>query len=156
MPVMPFGPPGDLLPVEQDKADDFAECQRDDGEIIAAQPQHREAQQHAPEGGENARQRQAGPERQAEGCRQQRVGIGADRIERDIAEIEQAGETHDDVQTPSEHDVCQHEDAEIEDVALIVKDHRHQQGEDKQRRSEETAGRIESALGGFRNERDAF
>ena len=30
--------------------------------------------------------------------REQRVGIGADRVERDITEIEQAGEADDDVQ----------------------------------------------------------
>ena len=34
---------GDLVPVEQHDADDLAEAQRDDGEIVAAQPQHRES-----------------------------------------------------------------------------------------------------------------
>ena len=35
---------GETLPVEKDEADDFAEPERDDGEIVAAQTQHRKAQ----------------------------------------------------------------------------------------------------------------
>ena len=43
---------------------------------------------------------------------EQRVGIGADGIEGDVAEVEQAGEADDDVQAPAEHDVGQDQDAE--------------------------------------------
>ena len=43
--------------------------------------------------------------------RQQRVGIGADRVKRDIAEIEQAGEADDDVEAPAQHHVDQDLDA---------------------------------------------
>ena len=57
---------GQALPVEQDEADDLAEGERDDGEIVAAQPQHRKAEQDAPERGEDAGERQADPERQPE------------------------------------------------------------------------------------------
>ena len=53
---------------------------------------------------------------QAEIVRQQRVGIGADRVERDVAEIEQAGEPDDDVEAPAEHDVDQHQDGEVHDA----------------------------------------
>ena len=61
--------------------------------------------------------RQAGPEAEAEGLRQQRVGVGADGVERDIAEVQQTGETDDDVQPPAEHDICQYESAEVDIVA---------------------------------------
>ena len=125
---------GQALPVDDDEADDLAERQRDDGEIVAAQPQHGKAEHHAPECGEDAGERQADPERQPEIGRQQRVGIGADRVERDIAEVEQAGEADHHVQSPAQHHIGQHEDAEIEDVALIVEDHRHQEGEDQEQR----------------------
>ena len=37
-----------LGPVEQDDAHDLAEGERHDGEIVAAQPEHREAEDHAP------------------------------------------------------------------------------------------------------------
>ena len=57
-------PAGEALPVEQHEADDLAERERDDGEIVAAQPQHRKAEQDAPERGEDAGERQADPERQ--------------------------------------------------------------------------------------------
>ncbi len=46
---------------------------------------------------------------------EQRVGIGADRVEGDVAEVEQAGEADDDVQAPGEHHVDQDLDAEIVD-----------------------------------------
>ena len=131
---------GQALPVDDDEADDLAERQRHDGEIVAAQPQHRKAEQHAPERREDAGERQADPERQAEIGRQQRVGIGADRVERDIAEIEQAGEADHDVQSPSQHHIGQHENAEVENVALVVEDHRHQEGEDQQHRRDQASG----------------
>ena len=46
---------------------------------------------------------------------EQRVGIGADRVEGDVAEVEQAGEADHDVQAPAEHHVDQDLDAEIVD-----------------------------------------
>ena len=126
---------GQALPVQQHQADDLAKRQRDDGEIVAAQPQHGKAQQDAPERREDAGERQADPERQMEVGGEQRIGVGADRVERDIAEVEQAGEANHDVQPPAEHHVGQHQDAEVEDVAVSVKQHRHQQREDQQRRA---------------------
>ena len=60
-------------------------------------------------------ERQQHKERQPEGLRQQRIGIGADRIEGDVAEIEQAGEPDHDVEAEAEHDVDQDLDAEIVD-----------------------------------------
>ena len=73
--------------------------------------------------------------------RQQRIGIGADRIEGDVAEIEQAGEADHDVQPPAQHHIGQHHDAEIEQVAVAVEQHRHQQRENKQRRTGQPAER---------------
>ena len=64
---------------------------------------------------ENAGERQQNPERQAEGLGEQRIGIGADRIEGDIAEVEQAGEADHDVEAPAEHHIDQNLDAEIVD-----------------------------------------
>ena len=60
-PAMPLGPPV-TGPVEQHDADHLAEAQRDDGEIVAAQAQHRKAQQTPNDGGEQARDRQRLPE----------------------------------------------------------------------------------------------
>ena len=102
---------GKIGPVDEDSADDFAERQRDDGEIVAAQPQHGKAENHAPYRRQDAGERQADPKRKMKGGRQQRVGIGADRVERDIAEIEQAGEANDDIQAPAEHHIDQDLDA---------------------------------------------
>ena len=45
---------GEIHPVDQHEADDFAEGQRHDREIVAAKPQNRKAEDHAPHRGEDA------------------------------------------------------------------------------------------------------
>ena len=100
---------GQRHPVGDDDADDLAERQGHDRQVVAAQPQHGEAEHHAPERGQQPGDRQAGPETEAEGGREDRVGIGADGVERDVAEVEQPGEPDHDVQPPAEHDVGQHQ-----------------------------------------------
>ena len=134
MPLMPSGPWVSFCQVEQHQPDDLAESHGDDGEIVAAQPQHRKAEDDAPERGEDAGERQADPEREAEMLRQERVGIGADRVEGDVAEVEQAGEADDDVQAPAQHHIGQDHDAEIEDVAVVIEDDRQRDGESEQGR----------------------
>ncbi len=109
---------GERRPVGENNADDLAESEGDDGEIIAAQPEHREAERDAPERGERPGDRQADPERPAEMRREQRVGVGADRVEGDIAEVKETGEADDDVEAPAEQDVEQDLDAEIIDPFL--------------------------------------
>src|SRR5690606_15518885 len=86
------GAAGERAPVDEHEADDLAESQSDDGQIIAAQTQDRKAEDDAEQRGDDAGDRQAYPERHAEIHGQQSEGIGADRVEGDIAEIEQAGE----------------------------------------------------------------
>ena len=93
----------------------ISEGQCHDRQIVAAQPQDREPENHAPEGGEDAGHRQTHPEGQPEGAGQKRVGIGAYRVEGDVTEIEQAGEADDDVQAPGEHHVDEDLDAEVID-----------------------------------------
>ncbi len=43
------GAAGEVIPVDQDDTDDFAEGKRHDGEIVAPQAQHRKAKDDAPE-----------------------------------------------------------------------------------------------------------
>ena len=102
---------GEVRPVEQDEPDDLAEGEGDDGEVVAAQPQHREAEDHAPGRGEDAGERQADPEAPAEIVGEEREGIGADRVEGDVAEVEEAGVADDDVEAPAEHHIGEHDDA---------------------------------------------
>ena len=127
-------PAGEILPIEQDQPDDFAEAERDDGEIVAAQPQHRKAEQDAGKGGEDAGKRQAYPERQSEIVRKQRVGIGADRVEGDIAEIEQPGETDHDIQPEAKHRVGDDEDGEVEQITVAVENDRNDERDDEESR----------------------
>ncbi len=152
MPETPFGPPVRLLPVDDDETDDLAEGERHDRKIVAAQAQHGKAEQHAPERGKDAGERQADPERPAETGGEQPVGIGADRVEGDVAEIEQAREPDHDVEAPAQHHIGEHEDREVEDVALVIEDHRHQQREDQERRREVAADERHPALHGRRHQ----
>ena len=145
----PCGPLVKSTQLMQDEPDDLAEGERDDREIVAAQAQHREAEDHAPGRGEQAGERQAHPEAQVEIVGEQGEGIGADRVEGDIAEVEQPGRADDDVQAPAEHDVGEHDDRLVEDVAALLrderlgddrKDQRDDQEQDR-RRSAHRAGR---------------
>lgn len=84
-------------------ADDLAKAQRRHGEIVAAHPQHRQAEQHTGAGGQHHRHRQRHPERhvderQRAGRAHQRDRIGADREEGDEAEIDQARKAELDVE----------------------------------------------------------
>ena len=71
---------------------------------------------------------------------QQRVGIGTDGVEGDIAEVEQAGEADDDVQAPAQHDVGQQQDADVQQHAVGQRRHRQDGGEDHGDRADVFAG----------------
>ncbi len=114
-------PAREVLPVQQDEADDLAETERDDGQIIAAQPQHWKTEHETGERREDAGERQADPERQTEILRDERVRVGADCIEGDIAKIEQTREADDNVEAEAEHRVGDDEDGKIEHIAVGVK-----------------------------------
>src|SRR3546814_19689475 len=62
---------GELVPVQEDDANDLAETQRHDREIVAAQAQDRKAQQKPGKGRHGPGDRPADPEGQAEMSRQE-------------------------------------------------------------------------------------
>src|SRR3546814_12958380 len=64
------GAAGDDVPVDNDFAHDFAKAKRDDGQIIAAQPQHGKAERNAESARKKPCTRQAHPEGQTESGRQ--------------------------------------------------------------------------------------
>src|SRR5690606_11630320 len=59
---------------------------------------------------------QQDPKGEPEMLRQQRVGIGTHRIEGDVAEVEQAGQSDDDVEAPGQHHIDEDLDAEVIDI----------------------------------------
>ncbi len=130
---------GERAPVDEDGADDLAEGERHDREIVAAQSQHREAEDHAPQRRQNAGDRQADPERQMIGRRQQRVGIGADCVEGDVAEIQQAGEADDDVEAPAQHHIDQDLDAVAVDPFERAAGAERQDGDRREKQQEQQA-----------------
>jgi hypothetical protein len=79
------------IQVVQEYANDLAESERDDRQVVPSQLERRCAQQHAEKRGDERGQRQQHRERQvyAELRRcEQRVTVSADSEERDIAEVE--------------------------------------------------------------------
>jgi len=101
---------------EQD-ARDLAEAEGDDGEVVAAQPEHRRADEEANDRRERDHEREGDPEVEAPaergGRRRDQGGeVRADGVEGDIAQVEQAGVADHDVEAQAQQDVeaDQHED----------------------------------------------
>ena len=106
----------------EDHAGDLSEPERDDREVVAAQPQHRRTDQRPDQGRDHHHDRQRQPEGEAgaEGRRlvalegdplpvgEDRHDVGPHGEERDVPEVEQAGVADDDVQPQPE----EHEDAD--------------------------------------------
>ena len=129
---MPAGPLVRSTQLRMHQPDDLAEAQGDDGEVVAAQAQHREAEQDAEARRQHAGERQHHPEAQAVLRAEQRVGVGADGIEGDVAEIEQARQTDDDVEAPAQHHVGEDEHAEVHGLLVGERRERHHDGQAEQ------------------------
>ena len=113
-------------PLQRGLVDDLPEAERDDREVVATQPQRRQADQHARDRRRDARRRR-GRSRSRCGCRRRPAAhrclrtrsrcrsdgevrrrepggrVGADRIEGDVPEVEQARVAHDHVQADRHH-----------------------------------------------------
>ena len=144
-------PVGDIdrrIQVVEENADDFAETEGDDGQIVAAQLECRRAEHHAGQTGEPGADGQDGPDRpvqtEVRTC-QQRPSVGADSVERDVAKIEQAGQADDDVEAKRQEDV---EDGEIENTHPGLPAHRGDEGQGDQESSRQgdSCGRPEKLV----------
>ena len=75
-------PAGDVdwpVEIQQDQIDDLAEAERDDGKVVAAQPKHRNAEQHAGHRGDCGGQRERRDEGEMDAevlGRDHRIGVG--------------------------------------------------------------------------------
>jgi hypothetical protein len=101
--------------VEEDPHD-LAEAERDDRKVVAAQLQRWRAEQNAEEGRDRSADRQDDPEREMQPevrPGEKRVGVRADRVERDIAQVEQACEADHNVEPQREQHI---QDCEVRDA----------------------------------------
>ncbi|MNE12298.1 hypothetical protein D3C80_1050860 [compost metagenome] len=107
--LRPVGEVYRLVEIVHEDADDLAKAQGDDGQVVAAQLEHRRADQHPADRRSHRRQRDDHPQRPVhhpagKPCQvqvrrgEQGVQVGADGIETDVAHVQQAGITDDDVQ----------------------------------------------------------
>ena len=110
---MPCAPPvtGACPGRQEDRAGDLAEAEGDDGEVVAAQPQDRRADEQADQAAAMMTNGSA-PQNQSSGLNagrgrrgQDRGGVRADGVEGHVAEVEQAREADHDVQAEAEQDV---------------------------------------------------
>jgi hypothetical protein len=103
---------GPLVEVQEDDRDDLAEAKGDDGEVVAPQPQRRRAEQDAEQRRRERPDDDQDDERQVQPGERGgpvRIRIRADREEGRVAEVEEAGEADDDVETERQ----QHEHAGV-------------------------------------------
>lgn len=134
-------PAGEGQPVVQYQADDLAEAQGDDRQVVAMHAQHREAEDRAGHRGGQRGQRQDGPEAQAEVLVAQRQAIGADGVEGHVAEVEQPGEADHDVQAQAQQHVDQAEDDHRQQV-LAGEEREDHRGHQDQRHDPAQAGLV--------------
>src|SRR5579863_5278233 len=104
-------PPGDPAQVVGDDLDDLAESQRDNGEVVASQPKRWSAEDdsgdHRRRDRKRDRPKRVDVERGMNGKspRPVRRRVRADCEEGDVAEVEKAGESDDDVEAERQQDV---------------------------------------------------
>ena len=138
----------DLVAVDREAVDDLAERERDDRDVVAAQAQRRQADDHPRDGAQipprrdeeevqvdagQVRGELAGQDVDAVAAVDRREVVGgkpADRVraegvEGDVAEVQQAGEADDDVQPQGHDDVGRGQDAVVRDVRQRVEEQRH-------------------------------
>ena len=144
----------DALAVDRDTVDDLAEGERDDRDVVAAQPQRRQPDQRAEPGGDHDRDHQDQDEVQVDPDQVRRradeastwmwplkknsepnqpARVGAERVERDVAEVEQAGEADDDVEPQRHHRVGERGDRRVQEPAALGEQEREHDPEHDQR-----------------------
>ena len=146
-PFEPFVSPYGSVGVREDD-ERLAEEERHDRQVVAEQPPRRgaeeEPEQRADQDGEQDRVLR-GPVVRVDvpllvvRAGQERVGVGAEAEERDVAEVEEPGEADDDVQPEREQRVDQDEEAVVEEVPLA--DEGEERDEDRRRQQRELPGR---------------
>ena len=104
----------DVVDVDEHDADDFAEAQGGNGEVVAAKAQRRQADEHAEQRRSDCACEEREGKRHMKVRRQDGGGIGADRHESCMAERELSRIAVDEVEARRQDDV----DAEEQEVQL--------------------------------------
>ena len=119
IPTIPFGPPSTLgADVVGELDERLAEEQRDDRQVVADQPRGPADEQAQPGGGRH-HQRDGQPGGQVDATAAELAGgqqgepVGAAAEERDVAEVEQPGPAHHDVQADREQGDDQRVDPDL-------------------------------------------
>ncbi len=133
-----------LVEVVGEHPDDLAEAEGHEGQVVAVEPQHGQAQENARSRGHadaDQEEDEEPPRRQREGASPEHLiglgrsedgpGVGSDREEGDIAQVQEPGQPHHDVETESQG----HEDADLDGDLHVVgvdgpeRGHEHAEGD---------------------------
>ena len=126
------GPAGDAEHVvDQGDADDLADADGDDQQVIAAQMHHRPRHRQRERAGDRAAQRQRPQNRNLVAGVENGSGVGAHRVERGVAHVEQPGLAQNQVEAEGQQGI--QADA-VEHIHLISVE---EQRRDRQRRGEQ-------------------
>jgi len=134
----PVGDVNGLVEVVEQEAYDLGKAQRDDGQIVALQPQHRKPQQEAHAGGGDEAEHQKRPEPvagQRVGAkahelgrlpgREDAVGVRAHRVERRVAQVQKPRVAHHDVEAHRQDRVDTHHRRNVREGAAGRADDGH-------------------------------
>ena len=121
---------GERRPVQEHGFHRAQEAEGDEEEVDAAYARRRDDERHGEERSDRPGGEEADPHREPELGRQERRRVGADGEEGDVAERVQPGEAEQTV-ADHEHDVREHEDADV--GVVVAADERHEDDDGRQR-----------------------
>ncbi len=126
-PVRPTGQVGaeELIAVRRHGQEELEEEERHDGEVVACETARRQAEQESDDGPDDDYGRDGEDGRQMDAVllgAEERIGIRADAVERDVAEVEQAAPADDDVQPEREQHVERDVERHSAHVSAVVCD----------------------------------
>ncbi len=129
------------LGVVGDQPDDLAETERHDREVVPAHAQRRCTEQHAGDHGDDDGEREGQQEGQRSVLHGEHAdGVGADRVEADVAEVEKSRVADDDVEAERDQPVGGHHEHHRAEVGVGRRDERRledREGVEEQRHGDQ-------------------
>ena len=132
----------EVVPVRRHGEEELEKEERDDREVVAGEASRRQADEEADDRADHDDERDRDERRQVDAVvirAEQRIGVGADAEEGDVAEVEQAAPADDDVEAERE----QHVDGDVERHpahVAAVGHHRHEAEQRDERRQPRPPG----------------
>ena len=125
-----------VVAVRRHREEELEEEERHDREVVAGESSRRQADEEADDGPDHDDERDRDDRRQVDAVvirAEQRIGVGADPEERDVAEVEQAAPADDDVEPEREQHVDRDVERDAPHVAAVGDDRDEAEERDERR-----------------------